>query len=95
MMISAKTCIRCLAPLAMGLAVGCASAYHSYSGCYVDCQYCAPPPLPYTHYEGCVCHSCAASKYLSLQPPLVDEASETEIGESTGSAQLADGPFLR
>lgn len=45
-------------------AVGCAPAYHCYSGCYVDCKYCPPPPLPYAHYNECVCHSCAAQPYL-------------------------------
>ncbi len=53
-MINAKTLIRCLAPLLMTLAAGCAPAYHSYSGCYVDCKY-APPPLPYVNDHGCVC----------------------------------------
>lgn len=56
----------------MTLAVGCATAYHSYSGCYVDCQYCAPPPLPYVHYDGCDCHSCAAS-HLPMQVKAVEE----------------------
>jgi len=70
-MIDAKTLIRCLAPLLLTVA-GCAPAYHSYSGCYVDCQYCTPPPLPYVHYEGCVCHSCAASKYLPMQVQAVN-----------------------
>jgi len=43
---------------------GCAPAYHSYSGCRVNCRYCPPCPLAYPHYCGCQCHSCAASKYL-------------------------------
>lgn len=66
-----KTLVRCLTPLLMTLTASCAPAYHCYSGCHVTCQYCPPPPLPYTHYEGCVCHSCAASRYLSTQqaPP--------------------------
>ncbi len=63
-MFNAKTLIRCLALLLMALAAGCAPAYHSYSGCHVDCQYCTPPPLPYVHYDGCACHSCAAAKHL-------------------------------
>lgn len=49
-------------------AAGCASAYHSYSGC-VDCRYCAPPPLPHTLYDGCVCHSSVAEHYLTLDSP--------------------------
>ena len=44
--------------------IGCAPAYHRYSGCQVDCRYCAPPPLPYLHYPNCVCHSCAVEPYL-------------------------------
>lgn len=60
-----KSLLRSLAVLAMVVASGCAPAYHSYKGCHVDCRYCPPPPLAYTHYEGCVCHTCAASPYLS------------------------------
>jgi len=51
---------------------GCAPAYHEYSSCCINCRYCALPPLPYTHYKGCVCHSCAASKHLAIQPNGVD-----------------------
>jgi hypothetical protein len=47
------------------LALGCASAYHSYQTCEVNCRYCPEPPLPYTAYPGCVCHSCAAQPYLN------------------------------
>lgn len=54
------------APLLLLLLVigGCSPAYYRYSGCHVDCKYCPPSPLPYVHYDGCACHSCAASKYL-------------------------------
>jgi len=79
-----------LMPVIMPVVLGCAPAYHSYSGCYVDCQYCPPPPLPYTHYDECVCHSCAAQPYLHVvaaapelsdeleapQPPEPDESEE-------------------
>jgi len=67
-MIDIKASLRLLAPLVITLAVGCAPAYRSYSGCYVDCKYCALPPLPYTHYDGGACHSYPASTHLSLQP---------------------------
>ena len=80
-MMKAMSAARWLALVAIVLIGGCAPAYHSYSGCYVDCKYCAPPPLPYTHYEGCVCHSCAASKYLSLQPQPVLEGVDTATDE--------------
>ncbi len=84
MTINAKMFMRWLVPLAMTLAAGCAPAYHSYSDCYVDCQYCAPPPLPYTHYDDCVCHSCAAEKYLSLPPqPVKEEGEGTYTDEQT------------
>jgi hypothetical protein len=53
-----------VAPLLMSLVLGCARAYHSYSGCHFDCTYCPPPPLPYLHYEGCVCHACAVQRHL-------------------------------
>ncbi|MCA9145933.1 MAG: hypothetical protein H6822_24220 [Planctomycetaceae bacterium] len=72
-MLNATNALRWLALLALVLIAGCATAYHSYSGCYVDCRYCAPPPLPYIHYEGCVCHSCAASQYLSMPSQAVEE----------------------
>lgn len=71
-----KTLAYLVTSLLMTLAAGCAPAYHSYSGCCVDCKYCAPPPLPYTHYEGCVCHSCAASKYLTAQSTAVDPVED-------------------
>ena len=84
MMINAKSCIRRLAPLAMALAAGCAPTYHSCSGCFVDCRYCAPPALPSTRYEGCVCHSDAASKYLSLEPqPAVEDAGTNIAPDAT------------
>jgi hypothetical protein len=73
---SVMTWLRPITPLLMAVVAGCAPAYYSYSGCYVDCKYCTPPPLPYVHYEGCVCHSCAASKYLSIQPTNVDAPEE-------------------
>jgi len=77
------TKIICLfAPLVMALGVGCAPAYHSYSGCYVDCKYCAPPPLPYVHYEGCVCHSCAASTYLTLHSVSVEPTDNGEDSDA-------------
>jgi hypothetical protein len=71
-----------LLPLVAVLIAGCAPAYHSYSGCNVNCKYCAPPPLPYTHSVGCVCHSCAASEYLSAQPQFLNgrgDGTETDI----------------
>ncbi len=52
---------------------GCAPAYHCYKGCDVDCRYCPPPSLPYTHYDGCACHSCAVSPYLSKWSESVNE----------------------
>ena len=86
MMINAKSCIRRLA--AMALAAGCAPTYHSYSGCFVDCRYCAPPALPSTRYEGCVCHSDAASKYLSLEPQPAVEDAGTNIAPDTTEEML-------
>jgi hypothetical protein len=65
-----------LGALTLTLAMGCAPAYHCYSGCHVNCQYCPPPPLPYTSYSGCACHSCAASKYLSVLPTTVEPTDD-------------------
>lgn len=70
-----------LLSVAMTVAAGCAPAYHEYSGCCVDCGYCPPPPLPYTQYDECVCHSCAVSNYLTAAPqPVAEDAP----GEATG-----------
>lgn len=57
---------------------GCAPAYHSYSGCRVNCRYCIPPPLPQVSYPSCVCHSCAAEPYLSasLSPEMDERAGD-------------------
>ncbi len=80
-MFNAKASFRSLAALTVILAAGCAPAYHSYSGCYIDCNYCVPPPLPYTHYEDCVCHSCAASPYLSLESQSVKGDTDPATAE--------------
>ena len=56
---------RLIGLLIITVSFGCASAYHDYTECRVDCRYCVPPPLPFPHYDECVCHSCAASEYLA------------------------------
>ena len=61
--------------LLLPLALGCASAYHHYPGCDVNCRYCPASPLPYTTYPDCVCHSCAAQPYLQAHSP-ADSAIE-------------------
>ena len=58
--------------------VGCASAYHSYSGCQVNCRYCPLPPLPYVSYPPCVCHSSAAMQHLSMPVRYVTPATVYE-----------------
>lgn len=73
--------LACAAGLLLS-ASGCARACHDSQHYCVDCRYCPPPPLPYTYYNECACHSCAASKHLTIQPsPKDDErglnASET------------------
>jgi hypothetical protein len=66
--------LACLLGIAViASALGCAAGYHDYPECRVNCRYCAPSPLPYAHYSECVCHSCAASKYLSGSAPSVVE----------------------
>ena len=69
--------------LALIACLGCSHAYRSYSPCRVECHYCAPRPLPYTHYEGCVCHSCAVSKFHSQpasQEPSPEQSNEGDSG---------------
>lgn len=66
---------------------GCAPAYHSYSGCRVNCKYCPLCPLPYCQYKECVCHSCAASKYMvtsstRFEPEVLGEDSDEETENS-------------
>ena len=76
-----------IALLTVAMTVGCAPAYHSYSGCYVDCHYCPPPPMPYAHYRECVCHSCAAQPYLHAavtapeQPDMIETPQPPEPHE--------------
>lgn len=60
---------------------GCAPAYHCYSGCCVNCKYCTPPPLPYTEYKGCVCHSCVAERYLKSEQPKEVNTEEPRDGD--------------
>jgi len=63
--LTAYRIVRWLSPLALVCMIGCASAYHSYSGCSVPCKYCVPAPLPYAQYDERVCHSDAAEPYLA------------------------------
>ena len=56
----------------LALAGGCAPAYRCYSDCRVNCKYCPPPPLPYTQYDGCVCHSCVGAEYLANRHSALD-----------------------
>lgn len=69
------------APMAFLLLAGCASAYHSYSPCAVNCNYCPPPPLAYRHYEGCVCHACVVSPYLTTGSDSHGEQSASTVSE--------------
>jgi hypothetical protein len=80
-MLYVRFCTVVIAIVIGSLTVGCAPAYHSYAGCTIDCQYCVPPPLAYTHYAGCVCHSCAASKHLNqplLAPSEIEDSRSPE-----------------
>ena len=66
-----RSALLCVAlPLFATWVSGCAPAYHCYSGCRIPCKYCPPPPLPYPHYGGCLCHSHPAERYLAV--PLAD-----------------------
>ncbi len=78
-MIHAKTLIHFLALLLLVSATGCAPAYRSYSGCYVNCHYCAPPPMPYVHYDTCTCHSCVASAYVSARETAVEAQNDRQL----------------
>ncbi|WP_339736087.1 hypothetical protein [uncultured Gimesia sp.] len=79
----AKKQMRWIATLAVLLVTGCAPAYRTYSGCNIDCQYCEPPPLPYTYYEGCACHSQSVSNYIEYQPQLVEVKRRDGINNDT------------
>ncbi len=59
------------------------AAYHDYSGCRVNCRYCPPKPLAYSHYCGCQCHSCAASKYLMPKLESFEQPSQEVVLENT------------
>ncbi len=78
-MIQKSTFIALCGSLLLSLCAGC-TTHQRYYGCHVPCKYCAPPPLPYTEYKGCPCHSCAAEKILagaaarsSKEPPTSDD----------------------
>ncbi|MFT5522448.1 MAG: hypothetical protein ACI9HK_000392 [Pirellulaceae bacterium] len=65
----------------MSLVLGCAQSYQAYSDCRVDCKYCPPAPLRYSHYQGCECHSCVAQQYLTTVTP-VNVAAANDDNES-------------
>lgn len=52
------------------LVSGCAPAYHRYAEGCVECRYCPPSPLPYSHYHVCDCrvHLASTSSNLSAKP---------------------------
>ena len=70
-----RHCSQCLL-LALATALGCAPAYRQYDSCNVNCRYAVPRPLPFIHYDGCACHSCAASKYLEGEHQMESFADE-------------------
>lgn len=73
-----RATLRLVVVCAVGVLIassGCAPAYHHYADCNINCRYCPQPPLPYMHYSGCVCHSCAATKHLAIQPPIIDSGA--------------------
>ncbi len=71
---NAQKWMRWFATLGAIMMTGCASTYHSYSSCEIDCQYCDPPPLTYTYYDNCVCHSRQVSGYLESLPHQYESA---------------------
>ena len=62
--------------------LGCAPQYHCYRGCYVDCQYCQPAPLPYQLYDECACHSCVAEMYLAKESTAREALASPRTDES-------------
>lgn len=86
-----KTLVRILGLMAIVLAAGCAPAYHDYSGCQINCRYCLRPPLAYKYYTDCVCHSCAASNYLSDTQPTTEEVLSPN---SRSEPQASDSGLL-
>ena len=78
-----KIKLRLLVLLLMLLMGGCAPAYHCYPGCRVNCKYCPPCPLSHRPYDGCVCHSCAASKYLLPEPKSFEKTVLADLPEFT------------
>jgi hypothetical protein len=76
-------CLLQVASLTTLLTTGCGPAYHSYSGCYVNCRYCPPAPLPWSYFEGCPCHGNAASMYLARASEQV-----AKLPDSDGRAKL-------
>lgn len=75
--------------LSLTCAMGCASAYHSYSDCQIPCRYCPLPPLPYVSYPACACHSNAAIQHLATRVSHVGPADTFDIGAPPMSADNA------
>jgi hypothetical protein len=61
--------------LAVAVAVaGCAGSYHDYAGGCVHCNYCPPPPLPYTTY-GYGCETTVAKNWSAADGELPNPAA--------------------
>lgn len=83
--------------LIMVQGLGCASQYHRYSDCCgVNCRYCEPAPLPYSHYSGCTCHSKPGARYLSGHPVRMSrtesQSSDVMVSEQRESGSETDEP---
>lgn len=69
--------------------LGCAASYHRYSDCCgVNCRYCEPSPLPYSHYPGCACHSKSGARYLSTAPS--HQSSVNRSKQDTRHSEVSD-----
>lgn len=77
---------KAIVSIAVLTTAGCAPAYHTYSGCQVDCRYCAPPALPYTKYPDCDCHSRAAEEVVAATARTAGEETDDEVRPTNPSA---------
>ena len=70
--------------------LGCAPGYHAFSGCWINCRYCPPPPMPYTSYNCPVCHSSAATQALNAARSAEAEAAQRETSEERPSINASE-----
>lgn len=74
--------------LLMGMTFSGCSSFSEWYACGVDCQYHPRPPLPYQHYEECVCHSHVVN--LPRQSRWQQPEAETNDSDGGNNKEAGD-----